>query len=93
MDDLYSRQSRTLDPEERRRSCASYEKRLYDEEVHFIMGFQCIGIVPHLARSGAGRSAPATSSTSSSTRSGSASSGRRTLYYVRFLDPDDHARQ
>ena len=50
MDDLYSRQSRTLDPEERRRLLRQYEKRLYDEEVHFIMGFQWHRIVPHLAK-------------------------------------------
>jgi peptide/nickel transport system substrate-binding protein len=50
MDDLYTRQSRTLDPEERRRLLRQYEKRLYDEEVHFIMGFQWHRIVPHLAK-------------------------------------------
>jgi len=50
MDDLYSRQSRTLDSEERRRLLRQYEKRLYDEEVHFIMGFQWHRIVPHLAK-------------------------------------------
>jgi peptide/nickel transport system substrate-binding protein len=50
MDDLYSRQSRTLDPEERRRLLRQYEKRLYDEEVHFIMGFQWHRIVPHLSK-------------------------------------------
>src|SRR5947207_4023341 len=46
-------------------------------------GSSGIGSCPISPRSGAGRSAPATSSTSSSTRSRSASSGRRTLYYVR----------
>src|SRR5437899_8070680 len=50
MDDLYSRQSRTLDPEERRRLLRQFEKRLYDEEVHFIMGFQWHRIIPHLAK-------------------------------------------
>src|SRR5881296_1022974 len=50
MDDLYSRQSRTLDAEERKRLLRQYEKRLYDEEVHFIMGFQWHRIVPHLAK-------------------------------------------
>jgi peptide/nickel transport system substrate-binding protein len=47
MDDLYSRQSRTVDPEERRRLLRQFEKRLYDDEVHFIMGFQWHRIVPH----------------------------------------------
>jgi peptide/nickel transport system substrate-binding protein len=50
MDDLYSRQSRTLDPDERRRLLRQFEKRLYDDEVHFIMGFQWHRIVPHLAK-------------------------------------------
>jgi peptide/nickel transport system substrate-binding protein len=50
MDDLYTRQSRALDAEERRRLLRQYEKRLYDEEVHFIMGFQWHRIVPHLAK-------------------------------------------
>jgi peptide/nickel transport system substrate-binding protein len=50
MDDLYSRQSRAIDPEERRRLLRQYEKRLYDEEVHFIMGFQWHRIVPHLSK-------------------------------------------
>jgi peptide/nickel transport system substrate-binding protein len=50
MDDLYSRQSRTLDPDERRRLLRQFEKRLYDDEVHFIMGFQWHRIVPHLSK-------------------------------------------
>ena len=50
MDDLYVRQSRALDAEERRRLLRQFEKRLYDEEVHFIMGFQWHRIVPHLAK-------------------------------------------
>src|SRR5215469_4517098 len=50
MDDLYSRQSRAIDPEERRRLLRQYEKRLYDDEVHFIMGFQWHRIVPHLSK-------------------------------------------
>ena len=47
MDDLYSRQSRTLDNEERRRLLRQFEKRLYDDEVHFMMGFQWHRIIPH----------------------------------------------
>jgi peptide/nickel transport system substrate-binding protein len=50
MDDLYARQSRALDPEERRRLLRQFEKRLYDDEVHFIMGFQWHRIIPHLAK-------------------------------------------
>jgi peptide/nickel transport system substrate-binding protein len=50
MDDLYTRQSRAQDPEERRRLLRTFEKRLYDEEVHFIHTFQWQRIVPHLAK-------------------------------------------
>jgi peptide/nickel transport system substrate-binding protein len=50
LDDLYARQSRTLDPEERRRLLRQFEKQLYDEEVHFIMGFQWHRIIPHLSK-------------------------------------------
>src|SRR5712691_3114386 len=35
LDDLYARQSRTTDPEEHKRLLRAFEKRLYDEEVHF----------------------------------------------------------
>jgi peptide/nickel transport system substrate-binding protein len=50
MDDLYTRQSRAQDPEERRRLLRQFEKRLYDEEVHYIHTFQWQRIVPHLAK-------------------------------------------
>jgi peptide/nickel transport system substrate-binding protein len=50
MDELYQKQSRTTDPEERRRLLRAFEKRLYDEEVHYIMTFQWHRIVPHLAK-------------------------------------------
>jgi peptide/nickel transport system substrate-binding protein len=50
MDDLYTRQSRAQDPEERRRLLRAFEKRLYDEEVHYIHTFQWQRIVPHLAK-------------------------------------------
>jgi peptide/nickel transport system substrate-binding protein len=50
MDDLYQRQSRAIDPEERRKLLRAFEKRLYDEEVHFIMTFQWNRIVPHLSK-------------------------------------------
>ena len=39
-----------LAPEERKRLLRQFEKRLYDDEVHFIMGFQWHRIVPHLAK-------------------------------------------
>ncbi len=50
MDDLYLKQSRAIDPEERRRYLRAFEKRLYDEEVHYIMTFQWHRIIPHLAK-------------------------------------------
>jgi peptide/nickel transport system substrate-binding protein len=50
MDDLYTRQSRAIDPEERRKLLRAFEKRLYDEEVHYIHTFQWHRIVPHSAR-------------------------------------------
>ena len=46
MDDLYTRQSRTTDPEERRKLLRAFEKRLYDEEVHFI---HALAVVPDRA--------------------------------------------
>jgi peptide/nickel transport system substrate-binding protein len=49
-DDLYSKQSRATDPEERRRILRAFEKRLYDEEVHFIHTFVWNRIVPHLSK-------------------------------------------
>ena len=50
MDELYEKQSRTSDPEERRKILRAFERRLYDEEVHYIMTFQWNRIVPHLAK-------------------------------------------
>jgi peptide/nickel transport system substrate-binding protein len=50
MDELYTKQSRTTDPEERKRLLRAFEKRLYDEEIHFIHTFQWHRIVPHLAK-------------------------------------------
>jgi peptide/nickel transport system substrate-binding protein len=50
MDDLYTRQSRAQDPDERRKLLRAFEKRLYDDEVHYIHTFQWQRIVPHLAK-------------------------------------------
>jgi peptide/nickel transport system substrate-binding protein len=50
MDELYQKQSRAIDPEERKRYLRQFEKRLYDEEVHYIMTFQWHRIVPYNAR-------------------------------------------
>jgi peptide/nickel transport system substrate-binding protein len=50
MDELYEKQSRAVDPEERKKLLRAFEKRLYEEEVHYIMTFQWQRIVPHLAK-------------------------------------------
>ena len=50
MDELYEKQSRAVDTEERKKLLRAFEKRLYDEEVHYIMTFQWQRIVPHLAK-------------------------------------------
>jgi peptide/nickel transport system substrate-binding protein len=50
MDELYTKQSRATDPEERRKLLRAFEKRLYDEEVHFIHAMQWYRIVPHNAK-------------------------------------------
>jgi ABC-type transport system substrate-binding protein len=71
MDDLYTRQSRAIDPAERRKLLRAFEKRLDDEEVHFIPPSSGYRIVPHSARvKGWTIHAEPLSSISSSTRSG-----------------------
>ena len=50
LDDLYQTQSRAVDPEQRRRSVRAFEKRLLDDEAHYIYTLQWHRIVPHSAR-------------------------------------------
>jgi peptide/nickel transport system substrate-binding protein len=50
LDDLYVKQSRATDPEERRRFIRAFERRLLDEEAHYIATLQWHRIVPHSAR-------------------------------------------
>jgi peptide/nickel transport system substrate-binding protein len=50
LDELYQKQSRALDPDQRRRYLREFEKRLLDEEAHYIFTFQWYRIVPHSAR-------------------------------------------
>ena len=47
LDDLYVRQSRTVDPEQRRRDIRAFERRLLDEQAHYIHTLQWHRIVPH----------------------------------------------
>ncbi|HTE65760.1 MAG TPA: ABC transporter substrate-binding protein [Candidatus Binatia bacterium] len=46
LDDLFLKQARALDPEERRRHLRAFEKRLLDEEAHYIYTLQWHRIVP-----------------------------------------------
>jgi peptide/nickel transport system substrate-binding protein len=50
IDDLYSRQGRATDPEERKKILRQLEKRLLDEEVHVAYTLQWHRIVPHLSK-------------------------------------------
>jgi len=47
LDDLYVRQSRTVDPAPRRRYIRAFERRLLDEQAHYISTLQWHRIVPH----------------------------------------------
>ena len=46
LDDLYIKQARAVDPEERKRHLRAFEKRLLDEEAHYIYTLQWHRIVP-----------------------------------------------
>src|SRR6266498_4048240 len=50
LDDLFMKQSRAVDPEERKRYVRAFEKRLLDEEVHYIYTLQWHRIVAHHAK-------------------------------------------
>ncbi len=50
LDDLYVLQSRTVDPEQRRRYVRAFERRLLDQEAHYIYTLQWHRIVPHSTR-------------------------------------------
>jgi len=50
LDDLFLKQSRAIDPEERKRYLRAFEKRLLDEEVHYFYTLQWQRIVPHSAK-------------------------------------------
>jgi len=47
LDDLYIKQARALDAEERKRHLRAFEKRLLDEEAHYIYTLQWHRIIPH----------------------------------------------
>ncbi len=50
LDDLFLKQARAMDPDERKRHLRAFEKRLLDEEVHYIYTLQWHRIVPHSAK-------------------------------------------
>jgi len=50
LDDLFMKQSRAADPEERKRYVRAFEKRLLDEEVHYIYTLQWHRIIAHNAK-------------------------------------------
>jgi ABC-type transport system substrate-binding protein len=50
LDDLYQKQSRAMDPDERKKYVREFEKRLLDEEAHYVYTLQWYRIVPHSAK-------------------------------------------
>jgi peptide/nickel transport system substrate-binding protein len=50
LDELFLKQARSVDPEERKRHLRAFEKRLLDEEVHYFYTLQWHRIVPHSAK-------------------------------------------
>jgi ABC-type transport system substrate-binding protein len=50
LDDLYEKQSRTIDPAERKRLIRAFEKRLLDDETHYVPTLQYHRIIPHSAK-------------------------------------------
>jgi peptide/nickel transport system substrate-binding protein len=47
LDELYQKQSRAVDPEERKKYIRAFEKRLLDDEAHSIFTLQWQRIIPH----------------------------------------------
>jgi peptide/nickel transport system substrate-binding protein len=50
LDELYDKQSRETDPEKRKALVRQFEKRLLDEEAHYLMTLQWHRIIPHSAK-------------------------------------------
>src|SRR4029450_10710938 len=50
LDDLYEKQSRATEPAERRRIIREFEKRLLDDETHYVPTLQYHRIIPHSAK-------------------------------------------
>jgi peptide/nickel transport system substrate-binding protein len=50
LDELFQKQSRATDPEERKKYVREFEKRLLDDEAHYLYTPQWHRIVPHSAK-------------------------------------------
>jgi peptide/nickel transport system substrate-binding protein len=50
LDDLYDKQSRATNVDERKQLIRAFEKRLLDEEAHYLMTLQWHRIIPHSAK-------------------------------------------
>jgi peptide/nickel transport system substrate-binding protein len=50
LDDLYEKQGRATDAEERKRHLREFERRLLDEEAHYLYTLQWHRIIPHSAK-------------------------------------------
>ena len=50
LDELYEKQSRATNPEERKQYIRQFERRLLDEEAHYLMTLQWHRIIPHSAK-------------------------------------------
>jgi peptide/nickel transport system substrate-binding protein len=50
LDELYEKQSRASNPEERKQYIRQFEKRLLDEEAHYLLTLQWHRIIPHSSK-------------------------------------------
>jgi peptide/nickel transport system substrate-binding protein len=50
LDDLYDKQSSATSDEERKKYIRAFEKRLLDEEAHYLMTLQWHRIIPHSSK-------------------------------------------
>ena len=50
LDELYEKQGRAIDIEERKKAIREFERRLLDDEVHYIYTLQWHRIIPHSSK-------------------------------------------
>ncbi len=58
LDDLYQKQSRAVDSEERKKYIRQFEKRVLDEEAHYFLTLQWHRIIPHSSKVKGGQITP-----------------------------------